>query len=176
MIKNLRTISFLLIAACSLVFFLFGFTLYHHKELTTTEPSGVKKSVACGTPANPFRITLSELELKDTVRFIQVKKGEQIFFANCRACHRMNQKLVGPALAGVFDRRDSVWIRTLIVDIDILIKRKDTAVMNLRKKYDFIEHTRFTSLTKEELDNLIYYLKIDQGGRMFAGSKVIACP
>ena len=31
--------------------------------------------------------------------------GQKIFKANCTPCHRMHQKLVGPALAGVLERR-----------------------------------------------------------------------
>ena len=30
--------------------------------------------------------------------------GQKIFKANCTPCHRMHQKLVGPALAGVLER------------------------------------------------------------------------
>lgn len=86
--------------------------------------------------------------------------GEALFNSNCKACHRMNQKLVGPALAGVFERRDSVWIRTLIVNIDILLKRKDKQVEQLRKEYNYTEHTHFEGMSKEHLDDLLLYLKV----------------
>jgi hypothetical protein len=125
---------------------------------------------------DPYLSKLQELELSDREQARQLRNGKRLFDANCKACHRMNHKLVGPALNGVFERRDSVWIRTLIVDIDILIKRKDKEVAALRKEYNYTEHTRFTSLTKEELDNLLYYLRLDPGGVMQVEQKVIACP
>jgi mono/diheme cytochrome c family protein len=43
-----------------------------------------------------------------------IKAGEALFNGNCKSCHRVKQKLVGPALAGVEDRAPSVaWIISL---------------------------------------------------------------
>jgi hypothetical protein len=165
MIEKLKPIFLLLTITCVLTFFLFGFTIYHKKKFLH-ENALFETSFACGTSAiDPWSQKLQELELNDTIALHQVEEGRMLFDANCRACHRMNHKLVGPALSGAFERRDSVWIRTLIIDIDILIKRKDKEIMKLRKEYNYTEHTRFRSLTKEQLDNLLYYLKAHPTGR-----------
>jgi cytochrome c2 len=40
-----------------------------------------------------------------------IKAGESLFNANCKACHAVKRKLVGPALAGVEERAPSIdWI------------------------------------------------------------------
>jgi hypothetical protein len=156
MIEKLRLIFLLLTLTCFLAFCLFGFTIYHKGRITGEDSFG------CGTIAiDPEAQEQRESELSDKTASPQEREGSMLFDANCKACHRMNHKLVGPALAGVFERRDPAWIRTLIVDIDILIKRKDKEVMKLRKEYNYTDHTRFRSMPKEQLDNLLYYLKAE---------------
>ena len=40
-----------------------------------------------------------------------ISAGQVLFDANCKTCHRVHQKLVGPALASVYDRAPSIdWI------------------------------------------------------------------
>ena len=44
-----------------------------------------------------------------------ISAGKSLFDANCKACHKIHEKLVGPALAGVYDRAPSVdWIKSFI--------------------------------------------------------------
>lgn len=47
---------------------------------------------------------------------LQAQDGEKLFKANCSSCHKIDKKLVGPALAGVEDRWESkenlyAWIK-----------------------------------------------------------------
>ena len=37
-------------------------------------------------------------------------EGAKLFKANCASCHAINQKVVGPALKGVYNRYDEAWI------------------------------------------------------------------
>ena len=43
-------------------------------------------------------------------------KGKQLFNQNCAACHALNRKMTGPALAGVYDKYDGdiEWLRKWI--------------------------------------------------------------
>ncbi|HRG78823.1 MAG TPA: c-type cytochrome, partial [Cyclobacteriaceae bacterium] len=44
-----------------------------------------------------------------------ISAGEALFNGNCKSCHRVKQKLVGPALAGVETRVPSIdWIKTWV--------------------------------------------------------------
>src|SRR5687768_5180672 len=41
-----------------------------------------------------------------------VSAGKQLFDTNCKTCHRVDKKLVGPPLAHVYDRAPSIdWIK-----------------------------------------------------------------
>ena len=45
-----------------------------------------------------------------------VSKGEKIFSGTCSACHKMDARYVGPALAGVSKRRTPEWIMNMIMN------------------------------------------------------------
>jgi mono/diheme cytochrome c family protein len=55
-------------------------------------------------------------------------KGKEIFDAKCAACHRMtDQKVVGPGLAGVTERRKPEWIMNMIINPEEMTKKDPTA-------------------------------------------------
>jgi mono/diheme cytochrome c family protein len=87
--------------------------------------------------------------------------GQKIFKANCTPCHRIRQRLVGPALAGVFERRDSLWIIKMIRNSSQLIASGDPAAVKLFREYNGTQMTSFTSFSDEELRNLLEYIKLE---------------
>lgn len=87
--------------------------------------------------------------------------GEKIFKANCNACHRIHQKLVGPALAGVLERRDSLWVIRMIRNSSQLIASGDPTAIKLFQEYNRIQMTSFTSLSDEELKTLLEYIRLE---------------
>jgi cytochrome c2 len=87
--------------------------------------------------------------------------GERIFKANCNACHRIHQKLIGPALAGVLERRDSLWVIKMIRNSSRLIASGDPTAVKLFREYNGTQMTSFPSLSDEELRNLLEYLKLE---------------
>ena len=50
-----------------------------------------------------------------------ISAGKTIFNANCRTCHRLDQKNVGPALRGVTDRHSIDWTKRFIRNSQALI-------------------------------------------------------
>jgi mono/diheme cytochrome c family protein len=90
--------------------------------------------------------------------------GEKIFKANCKACHRIDRQLIGPALGGVLDRRDSLWVISMIRNSSKLIASGDPTAVELFKEYNGTQMTSFSSFTDEELRSLLEYLKL-QGKR-----------
>jgi len=53
---------------------------------------------------------LSAQEIDST----QVRKGKKIFNANCASCHKLEGKLIGPALGKVEERRTNEWLKAWI--------------------------------------------------------------
>lgn len=54
-------------------------------------------------------------------------KGQQIFSGTCAACHKMDQRYVGPALAGVSKRRSPEWIMNMILNPAGMTQQDPTA-------------------------------------------------
>ena len=90
-----------------------------------------------------------------------VHPGQKIFKANCTPCHRIHQKLIGPALAGVLERRDSSWVIKMIRNSSQLIASGDPTAVKLFQEYNGTQMTSFNLLSDEELRNLLEYIKVE---------------
>ncbi len=54
--------------------------------------------------------------------------GKSLFEGKCSACHQLtDQKIVGPGLAGVTERRQPEWIMNMIINPEEMTKKDPTA-------------------------------------------------
>jgi cytochrome c2 len=137
---------------------LFGFTLWNKDKIIGNEQG---ENFYCGTSAIGndviFRVDIS------LINDSKASQGEVLFKANCKACHRLDQKLVGPALRHVYNHRDSVWISKMIVNANQMVREKDKLAVALYNEYNQVSHTEFTGLKKTEVAALMRYLKVVGG-------------
>jgi mono/diheme cytochrome c family protein len=112
-----------------------------------------KEYVVCGTVDTAPMKADAELD----------HPGAKIFAANCKACHRINQKLVGPALAGAIYRYDSLWLTKWIRNSSKMIAEGDPMAVALFREYNQIQMTSFTALSDEEMKDLLEYLRLVSG-------------
>lgn len=54
-------------------------------------------------------------------------RGAELFKNMCSACHKMEKKFVGPAVAGVTERRTHEWIMNMILNPEQMIKEDPIA-------------------------------------------------
>lgn len=93
-----------------------------------------------------------------------ISAGESLFNANCKACHRVNQKLVGPALAGIEDRAPSIdWIKRFIKNSSAVIASGDDYAVKLYNEYNKTQMTAFSSFKDEDVMNILAYIKSEEG-------------
>jgi mono/diheme cytochrome c family protein len=62
-------------------------------------------------------------------------KGQKTFSTICVACHMAEQRLIGPALKGVFERRSPEWVMNMILNPDGMLK-EDPIAQALLKEYN----------------------------------------
>lgn len=62
-------------------------------------------------------------------------KGEAKFKTICTACHMADQRMIGPALAGVYERRSPEWVMNMILNPDGML-REDPIAKALLKEYN----------------------------------------
>ncbi|MBD3626605.1 c-type cytochrome [Cyclobacterium sp.] len=92
-----------------------------------------------------------------------ISAGESIFNANCKTCHRLDQKLIGPALRGVTDRRELDWAKSFILNSQAVIQSGDATAVALFKEYNNTVMPAMDFLSDGDLMNLLAY--IEYGGK-----------
>lgn len=91
-----------------------------------------------------------------------ISAGEVLFNGNCKSCHRVKQKLVGPALAGVEDRAPSIdWIKAWIRNPAKVIASGDAYAVKLYEEYNKAQMTAFTSYTDDQIMSILAYVKAE---------------
>lgn len=89
-----------------------------------------------------------------------ISAGKQLFDANCKTCHRVQDKLIGPALAGVYDRAPSIdWIKHFIRNSSAVIASGDEYAVNLFNANNKVLMTSFSSLKDDDIMHLLGYIK-----------------
>jgi len=91
-----------------------------------------------------------------------IKTGEDLFNGNCKSCHRVKQKLVGPALAGVYDRAPSIdWIKNWVRNSSKVIASGDKYAVTLYNEYNKSQMTAFTSYKDDQIMAILAYVKAE---------------
>lgn len=91
-----------------------------------------------------------------------ISAGGQIFNANCKACHRVKTKLIGPALMGVQDRAPSIeWIKRFVRNSSAVIGSGDAYAVALFNENNKTQMTAFPSLKDEDIMNVLAYVKAE---------------
>lgn len=64
-----------------------------------------------------------------------IDQGKGLFDANCKQCHAVHEKIVGPALAKVYERRTVPWLINFIKYPQRVIESGDAYAVALYKEY-----------------------------------------
>ncbi|NNL09649.1 MAG: c-type cytochrome [Croceitalea sp.] len=89
--------------------------------------------------------------------------GKQLFNQNCAACHALNRKMTGPALANVETRLseeeglDKEWLYAWIKNSAGLIKAGDAYANKIYAEYNQAAMTAFPTLSNTDIDNILAY-------------------
>ncbi|MBI5648454.1 MAG: c-type cytochrome [Ignavibacteriae bacterium] len=85
------------------------------------------RTEAAEVPKPPVYGKIQNVELASVVDAPLAKKGEKIFKVICTACHKYDQRYVGPAIGSVFNRRTPEYIMNMILDTEVMLQKDDTA-------------------------------------------------
>ena len=86
-----------------------------------------------------------------------IQKGKSLFNANCAACHKLNKRAVGPALAGVSAKYDKEWLYSWIKNSTAMVKSGDAQAVAIYEEYNGSVMTSFPQLSNEDIDNILAY-------------------
>ncbi len=96
-------------------------------------------------------VTLGEIDPK------LVEQGKTIYDAKCTACHKPYKKYIGPAPAGLIERRTPEWIMNMILNPEEMVK-KDPIAMKLFEEYLFVPMAN-QNLTEDEARAVLEYIR-----------------
>jgi len=120
-----------------------------------------------------FTITTFVVQAQISTDPAAISEGKALFEGNCKACHRVHQKLVGPALAGVYDRTPSIdWIHAFVKNSSKVIASGDEYANKLYVEYNKTQMTAFSSFKDEQVDAILAYIKSETD----KGPEVAAAP
>lgn len=124
------------------------------------QPTGTDTTTTTAAAVDPMSdhgigpVTSIELAAIDTA---MAAKGKATFDTKCVVCHKVNEKLVGPALAGVTTRRAPEWIMNLMLNTAEMLQKNEAA------KALMIEHNNVpminNELTQDQAREVLEYLR-----------------
>lgn len=88
-----------------------------------------------------------------------IAAGKSLFNTNCKTCHKLDQKLVGPALRGITDRQSIDWAKAFILNSGAVIASGDEYAVALYKEYNNAVMPAHTFLSDDDLNNLLSYIE-----------------
>ena len=99
---------------------------------------------------------ITKVELAENIDQALATKGQVTFEAKCSACHKTDKRFVGPALAGVTERREPEWIMNMILNPEQMVKENETA-RNLLMEYSAPMANQ--NLTETEAREVLEYFR-----------------
>ncbi len=90
-------------------------------------------------------------------------KGKQLFNQNCAACHALNRKMTGPALANVETRLaeeeglDKEWLYSWIRNSAGMISAGDAYAVKIYNEYNQAAMNAFPTLSDQDIDDILAY-------------------
>ena len=119
-----------------------------------------KVPLGCGSiltenPENPIKITNKKSFLKGQFQ-------EKIYTNNnlCASCHKLDRKLIGPALAGVTERRENDWLKSWIKNNAALRASGDKDAIAIFNEYNGSVMSAFPQLSDAQIDDILYYTEV----------------
>ncbi|MBW3127885.1 cytochrome c3 family protein [Hymenobacter profundi] len=91
-----------------------------------------------------------------------IQAGDALFKGNCAQCHAVNEKVVGPALAGITKRRPMSWIIPWIKNSSKVVASGDAYAVKLFNEYGKQQMPSF-ALSDDEIKSIIAYTVSQEG-------------
>jgi mono/diheme cytochrome c family protein len=87
-----------------------------------------------------------------------IAAGEKLF-NECKVCHTVETRLIGPALKGVYERRELPWIYAFVKNSAKVIASGDEQAVAIFNEYNEIPMTAFDTFSDEEILSVMAYIK-----------------
>ncbi len=83
-------------------------------------------------------------------------KGKEVYEKMCTACHKVDKKFIGPAPAGILERRTPEWIMNMILNPQVMVKEDPIAKKLLA---EYLSPMSNQNLTEKEARAVLEYFR-----------------
>lgn len=97
------------------------------------------------------------ITLPETIDEALVTKGIEVYEAKCTACHKPDKKFIGPAPAGILERRNPAWVMNMILDPEKMTQ-EDPIAKKLLVEFNGAPMAN-QGLTQEEARAILEYFR-----------------
>lgn len=139
-------------------FFFLLLAAFSFSHISYAQESDAADTSAAAAAEEPAAASASDGEIPTDEASISA--GEELYQGNCVSCHKIDQKLVGPALQNVYNRAPSIdWIVRFIQNSQKVISSGDEYAVNLYNEYNQTQMTAFPTFSREDVLNILAYIK-----------------
>lgn len=145
-------------------------TLLHSCGGETNAPQPTQESVKPTAPVDSEvpaskRITLDDkgvgqikdLPLPEEINQAMVAEGMALFKTNCAACHKVDQRFIGPSPKGIMERRSPEWIMNMILDPQLMVEQ-DRCAKDLMVEFNGAAMAN-QNMTVEQARSILEYFR-----------------
>ena len=100
---------------------------------------------------------IKELKLDATIDDAMAMKGKEVYDRLCTACHKVEEKFIGPAPKGILNRRSPEWVMNMILNPEEMTKN-DPIAKKLLMEYNGSPMAN-QNLTEEEARAVLEYFR-----------------
>ena len=156
-------VGFALTIGMALIAVLLGFTLLNAAGLvgfTAGHGAGAselpaKPGLVADTVAAPA--SDSTVVALNPAQVAEIAVGDALFKGQCAQCHAVNEVVVGPALAGISQRRPVSWLIPWIKNSSKVVASGDEYAVELYNKYGKQQMPSF-ALSDQEVKSILTYI------------------
>jgi len=129
-------------------------------EVSRAKKEDKKETTSAGVPVdldNKGIGPITEVAFAANVDTEMAGRGEAKFNAICVACHMAEQRMIGPAMKDVYERRSPEWVMNMILNPDGMLKEDPIAKALLKEYNNAIMLNQ--NLSEEEARDIAEYLR-----------------
>lgn len=122
--------------------------------------SGSGEATGIDALAEPLKIKgvgpIKELKLDETINQQLADEGKVVFEQYCTACHKIDERFVGPPLKEITVRRSPEWIMNMILNPEVMVKEDPIAKQLLA---EYLSPMANQNLTEQEARSILEYFR-----------------
>jgi mono/diheme cytochrome c family protein len=103
-----------------------------------------------------------------------IAAGDALFKANCTQCHAVNEKVVGPALAGIIKRRTASWVVSWVHNPAKVIASGDEYAVKLFDDNGKQQMPSFPQLSEKDIKYILAWVEAEQGNASSGVTSAVA--